>query len=285
MALLEGKKIAAKIKEELLVDIAAIKGEHGRVPKLCSVVVGHNSAALLYAKAQKRAAEGVGIAYDLYELPETITQIELNEKILALNADHTVTGIIVQMPLPEHLNPGQVFDRMNPKKDVEGVHADNLGLLVLRKEKMPPCTAQAAIELIESTGVDLYGAEVTIVGSSRIVGRPIALLLLEKMATTTVAHIGTHDTGNLEAHVRRADVLVVAVGRPHTIPGEWVKEGAVVIDIGINRVGDMVVGDVDFQEAHKRAAYITPVPGGVGPLTVYILMRNVIRAFKWQQGE
>ncbi|MBN1493266.1 MAG: bifunctional 5,10-methylenetetrahydrofolate dehydrogenase/5,10-methenyltetrahydrofolate cyclohydrolase, partial [Candidatus Omnitrophica bacterium] len=278
MKLLEGKTIAEKIKKVVTERVATIRSHHGRPPKLCAVMVGENSAAALYSKAQKRAAREVGIDYELLQLPDSVTQSELEDKIIALNNDATITGVIIQMPLPPHLDPGKVFDQLNPKKDVEGIHADNLGLLVLRKERMPPCTAQAAIELIGSTGVDLYGAEVTIVGSSRIVGRPIALLLLEKMATTTVTHIGTFERGKLEEHVRRADVLIVAVGKAQVIPGDWIKKGAIVIDIGINKNGDKVVGDVDFDSAAKNAAFITPVPGGVGPLTVYVLMRNVIRA-------
>jgi methylenetetrahydrofolate dehydrogenase (NADP+)/methenyltetrahydrofolate cyclohydrolase len=283
MKLLEGKVIAEKIKQAVIERVGSIRVGSGRVPKLCAVMVGENSASALYSKAQRRAAREVGVEYELRQLPESVTQRELEETIIALNKDKAVTGVIIQMPLPKHLDPGKVFDRLNPKKDVEGIHADNLGLLVLRKERMPPCTAQAAIELIESTGIDLYGAEVTIVGSSRIVGRPIALLLLEKMATTTVTHVATFERGSLEDHVRRADVLIVAVGKAHVIPGEWIKKGAVVIDIGINKLGEKVVGDVDFETASKNAAWITPVPGGVGPLTVYVLMRNVVRAFEWQQ--
>jgi methylenetetrahydrofolate dehydrogenase (NADP+)/methenyltetrahydrofolate cyclohydrolase len=283
MKLLEGKVIAEKIKQSVSERVSHIRAEYGCVPKLCAVMVGENNAAALYSKAQKRAAREVGVEYELCQLPESVTQRELEDTIIALNKDKAVTGVIIQMPLPCHLDPGKVFDRLNPRKDVEGIHADNLGLLVLRKERMPPCTAQAAIELIESTGIDLYGAEVTIVGSSRIVGRPIALLLLEKMATTTVTHVATFERGNLEEHIRRADVLIVAVGKAHVIEGEWIKKGAVVIDIGINKLGEKVVGDVDFETASKHAAWITPVPGGVGPLTVYVLMRNVIQAFEWQQ--
>lgn len=283
MKLLEGKKIAHHVRDAVAREVTGIHERYGRVPKLCAVLVGDDSAAQLYAKAQRRAAEEVGIDYSLCQLSASITQRELESRIHALNDDPAVTGVIVQLPLPGHLKPGHIFDIMSPRKDVEGIHADNLGLLVLRKERMPPCTAQAAIELIESTGRDLYGAEVVVVGSSRIVGRPIALLLLEKMATTTVAHIATYEKEQLEAHVRRADVLVVAVGKPRIIPGAWIKKDAIVIDIGINKVGDTVCGDVDFDTAVQQAAYITPVPGGVGPLTVHILMRNVIRAFHWQQ--
>ncbi len=283
MKLLEGKIIAETIKKSVIDSVVAIRTRSGRIPKLCAVMVGNNSAAALYSKAQKRAAQEVGIEYELRQLPESVSQRELEDTIAALNKNASVTGVIIQMPLPGHLDPGRVFDRLDPKKDVEGIHADNLGLLVLRKERMPPCTAQATIELIESTGIDLYGAEVTIVGSSRVVGRPITLLLLEKMATTTVTHIATFERGTLQDHVRRADVLIVAVGKPQVIKGEWIKKGAVVIDIGINKLGTKVVGDVDFETASKNAAWITPVPGGVGPLTVYVLMRNVVRAFEWQE--
>ena len=175
------------------------------------------------------------------------------------------------------------MNAITPEKDIEGVHPYNLGQLVLKKNIFVPCTAQAVMELVESTGMNLYGAEVVIVGSGKVVGRPLSLIFMERMATTTICNIATSERNLLEDHVKKAEVLIVAVGRPGVIPGEWIRGGSIVIDVGINRVNDKIVGDVDFEGARMKASYITPVPGGVGPLTVAILMRNVLTAYKIQR--
>ena len=192
-------------------------------------------------------------------------------------------GIIIQMPLPASIDYKKISQYIEPAKDVEGMHPANIGKLLFGKSKLVPCTAAAAMELINSTGVDLYGKEVVIVGHSEIVGKPLAMLLLDKFATVTVCHIGTSKAGKLEEHVKQAEILIVAVGKAGLIKGHLIKEGAIVIDVGINRVADKIVGDVEFEAAEKRASWITPVPGGVGPLTVTMLMRNLVEAAKSQE--
>lgn len=277
--LLEGKPIAEKIKEEIKSEVSSLK----KKPVLASIQVGDNAGAEAYVKSQKKTAEGLGIEYQFHKLAQDTTETALIEFIQKLNADKSVNGIIIQMPLPSQIDYKKISQFILPEKDVEGMHPANIGKIVFGKAKILPCTPAAVMELLNSTGVDLYGKEVVIVGHSEIVGKPLSLLLLDKFATVTVCHIGTSKAGKLEEHVRKAEVLIVAVGKAGLIKGEWIKEGAIVIDVGINRVGDKIVGDVEFETAEKRASYITPVPGGVGPLTVTMLMRNVIEAAKLQQ--
>lgn len=277
--LLEGKLIAEKIKEGIKLEVAALKNK----PVLASILVGDNPGALAYVKSQSKAAENLGIEYRLQNLAQDITEDALIEFVRKLNSDNSVNGIIIQMPLPPAIDYKKISQFISADKDIEGMHPANIGKILFGKAKLIPCTAASAMELITSTGMDLYGKEVVIVGHSEIVGKPLALLLLDKFATVTVAHIGTSKAGKLEEHVRRAEVLVVAVGKVGLIKGDWVKEGAVVIDVGINRVNEKIVGDVEFEGAEKRASFITPVPGGVGPLTVTMLMRNLVAAAKSQQ--
>jgi methylenetetrahydrofolate dehydrogenase (NADP+)/methenyltetrahydrofolate cyclohydrolase len=277
--LLEGKPLAEVIKEEIKKQVASLKAK----PVLASIMVGDNAGAASYVKSQSKAAQNLGIEYRLQTLPQGITEGALIEFIRKLNTDKTVNGIIIQMPLPAEIDYKKISRFILPEKDIEGMHPANIGKLLFGKAKLIPCTAASAMELINSSGIDLYGKEVVIVGHSEIVGKPLALLLLDKFATVTVCHIGTSKAGKLEEHVRRAEVLIVAVGKAGLIKGDWVKEGAVVIDVGINRVNDKIVGDVEFEGAEKRAGFITPVPGGVGPLTVTMLMRNLVEAAKSQQ--
>ena len=277
--LLEGKPLAESIKEEIKRQVVSLKIK----PVLASILVGENAGAATYVKSQTRVAENLGIEYRLQTLAQDITEDVLIDFIRKLNTDKSVNGIIIQMPLPPAIDYKKISQFILPEKDIEGMHPANIGKLLFGKAKLIPCTAASAMELINSSGIDLYGKEVVIVGHSEIVGKPLALLLLDKFATVTVCHIGTSKAGKLEEHVRKAEVLVVAVGRVGLIKGEWIKEGAVVIDVGINRVGDKIVGDVEFEGAEKRAAFITPVPGGVGPLTVTMLMRNLVEAAKSQQ--
>jgi len=281
--LLKGKPLADRIKEELNKEIILLKAKAGSVPVLASVLVGDNQGAQIYANSQKKVADALGIEYHLEKLPDTIQQNELVDFIKKLNQDSSVSGIIVQMPLPKQIDYKIISSFIAPEKDAEGMHPHNLGKVLLGKAKIAPCTAKAAFELVKSTGAKLYGKEVVVVGHSEIVGKPLSLLFLEEFATTTVCHIGTSEAGKLVEHVGAAEILCVAVGRAGLIKGEWVKEGAIVIDIGINRVNGKVVGDVEFQEAEKRASFITPVPGGVGPLTTTMLMKNTIEAFKLQR--
>jgi len=276
--LLEGKPIAEKIKEDIKKEIQSL----GKKPVLVSVQVGENAGAEAYAKSQKKTADSLGIDYQFHKLGQDTTEKALCEVIQKFNADKSVNGIIIQMPLPAQIDYKKISQFILPEKDAEGMHPANMGKIVFGKAKILPCTPAAVMELLNSCCQDIYGKEVVIVGHSEIVGKPLALLLLEKFATVTVCHIGTSKAGKLQEHVSKAEILIVAVGKANLIKGEWVKDGAVVIDVGINRVADKIVGDVEFDAASQRAGYITPVPGGVGPLTVTMLMRNVAEAAKAQ---
>jgi len=285
--LLEGKPIAERIKEEIKQEILKL----GSRPVLASIMVGENAGAEAYVKSQAKAAENLGIEYQFHKLPAETQENDLTGFIKKLNDDKKVSGIIIQMPLPQQIDYKKISQFILPEKDIEGMHPANIGKIIFgtstslsaSKARIVPCTAQAAMELINSTGVDLYGKEVVVVGHSEIVGKPLALLLLEKFATVTVCHIGTSKAGKLEEHVKKADILIVAVGKAGLIKGDLVKDGAIVIDVGINRIDGKIVGDVEFEPAEKKASYITPVPGGVGPLTVTMLMRNLVEAAKLQK--
>jgi len=277
--LLEGRPIAERIKEELKAEINSL----GIKPVLASIQVGENVGAETYVKSQKKTAQDLGIDYQFYKLEANITESKLIEFIEKLNLDKNINGIIIQMPLPTQIDYKKISQFILPDKDIEGMHPVNIGKIIFGKAKILPCTPQAVMELLKQTGVDLYGKEVVVVGHSEIVGKPLSLLLLDKFATVTVCHIGTSSAGKLEEHVKNAEVLIVAVGKANLIKGNWIKEGSIVIDVGINRVDDKIVGDVEFIEAQKRASWITPVPGGVGPLTVIMLMRNLVEATKLQR--
>ena len=279
--LLEGGRIAEKIIEDVKEDVEKLKGK-GITPCLNALQVGENPGSKVYIRSQKRASEKVGIDYTLHQFDEFISQKELEEFIDKLNKDKKVNGIILQMPLPSHLNTQALQWRIDPHKDAEGVSPANMGLIVYGKPGLGPCTAMAVMELINSTKAELYGKRVTMVGHSDIVGKPVSLLLLHKFATVSVCHIATGERGDLPKYVKNAEILIVAVGKANLIKGEWIKEGAIVIDVGINRVGGKIVGDVEFEVAQKKASYITPVPGGVGPVTTAILLRNTVEATKIQ---
>lgn len=278
--LLEGKPIALKIKEEIKKDVREITAKLIRKPVLAGVQIGDNAAADVYFKSQIKCAAELDIEYQHHKLNSDIAQDKFFSFIDSLNNNKSVTAIFVQMPLPKHIDFRLLYKHISPEKDAEGMHPENLGKLFFGKAKFIPCTAHSVMELLKSTGVNLYGKEVVVVGHSEIVGKPLSLLLLEQFATTTVCHIATGERGLTQEHVKRAEVLVVSVGRANLIKGEWIKEGAIVVDVGINRVNDKIVGDVEFEEAAKCASWITPVPGGVGPLTVAMLMRNVVEAAK-----
>ena len=282
--IINGKEIAAKIKEKVKADVESLKRK-GIIPKLVAVSVGENPASAVYIQQQKKNCEKIGIMYELKQLSENTDEQKLISFIEQLNSDEEITGIILQLPLPSGIDVRNVQSKISPLKDVEGVNPANMGWIVYGRPFLAPCTALAVKEIIDSTGVDLYGKEVVMVGHSDIVGKPVALLLVDKFATTCICHIGTSDAGMLETHVRRADILIVAVGKANLIPGEWIKEGAIVIDVGINRVGDKIVGDVEFEKAKEKASLITPVPGGVGPVTTAILLRNTVEAAKRLKGE
>ncbi len=280
---LDGNAVAERLKGELARALARLA--NGRVtPTLASLQVGNQAASALFIRAQARHAAGLGINFRTVRVPENISQSELEARIRELNVDAGVHGIFVQNPLPSPLDPQRISAAIDPAKDVEGIHPQNSARRFFGRGRIGSCTALAVMELIESTGVDLKGKEAVVIGHSEIVGRPVTMLLLDQLATTTVCHVGTTAAGRLVEHVRRAEILVVAVGRPRLIKGEWIRPGAIVIDVGINVVAGHVVGDVEFDEAAKRAAFITPVPGGVGPVTVVMVMRNLVEAFKLQQG-
>jgi len=283
--LLEGKPIAEIIKVQLQEEIKGLKDKFNITPALATIQVGENPQAAIYLKSQKRLAKELGIEFQEHNLASSTSETALIDYIKKLNQDKSVSGILLQLPLPAQINYKNIPIHIAPQKDVEGMHPENVGQALFGKMRIGSCTALAVMELIASTGIDLYGKEAVIVGHSEIVGKPVSLLLLDKFVTTTICHIATGQRGYLPTHVKRAEILVVAVGKPGIIQGEWVKEGAIVIDVGINRVEGKIVGDVEFDKAFERASYITPVPGGVGPVTVMMLMRNLVEAAKLQQGD
>jgi len=282
--ILDGNKKADEIKCELSDRIESLRCSIGSVPRLAALQIGEGGAFSVYANSQKRIANAISMDYELIKLAGSVSEQDLIKKIIQLNEDESVTGIILQSPLPDGFDIIKITSFISSDKDVEGISPENKGKLLLNAYKVLPPTASAAMELIHLCGIDLYGKEVVIIGHSGIVGKPLAMLLLDKLATVTVCHIATSEKGNLVEHTRRAQVLIVAVGKSNLVKGEWVKKGAVVIDIGINRVDGKIVGDVDFDGASKRASYITPVPGGVGPLTTTMLMRNCVELFQKQKG-
>ena len=282
--LIDGRAVAARAKEELKKEIVELETKYQSSPLLLAVQVGENPASASYLKSQKKGCEEVGIDYQVQELPREISEKELVQFIKEKNQDEKITGIILQMPLPQQIDAEKVQEAIDPKKDVEGVNPQNMGLLFYGWPGLVPCTALAVMELIKSTGTSIKGKQVTLVGHSALVGKPLALLLLSSefdSATTTVCHIATQD---LAANTKRAEILIVAVGKPGLIKGDMVREGAIVIDVGINRVEGKIVGDVIFDEAKEKASMITPVPGGVGPVTAAMLLKNTLEAWKIQLG-
>ncbi len=281
--ILDGKALSQKLQDSLKKEVALLRREVGGVPHLVNVMIGREPSACAYANSQKKVAEYIGISYDLEILPPDVSQKDLAAVIKKLDTDLGVHGIMLHKPVPAHIDYRAVGNQIDPSKDMEGVNVANIGKMILGDTRIIPCTPAAVMEHIRSTGINLRGKEAVVVGHSEIVGKPLSLLLLAEYATVTVCHIATSEAGRLIEHIRRADVLVVAVGRPALIKGDWIKEGSVVIDVGINKIDAKIVGDVEFESAKKRAAFITPVPGGVGPVTVVMLMRNGIEAFKLQK--
>jgi methylenetetrahydrofolate dehydrogenase (NADP+)/methenyltetrahydrofolate cyclohydrolase len=274
--LLKGSDVAGALKRDLAPRLARLT----RAPQL-RVLYFENPASRLYWQAQRKLADELGIGTDQsVACPQQATQAELERIIQQWNADPAVHGIFVHQPMPPGIDPQRISAVIDPRKDVEGIHPQNSARRFFARARIGSCTALAVLELIESTGADLAGKEAVVVGHSEIVGRPVSMLLLDKLATTTICHAATK---NLEDHVRRADILVVAVGKPHLIKGPWIKAGAIVIDVGINVVDGKVVGDVEFDAARARAGWITPVPGGVGPVTVMMVMKNTVTACEQQE--
>ncbi|SFR43469.1 methylenetetrahydrofolate dehydrogenase (NADP+) / methenyltetrahydrofolate cyclohydrolase [Pseudidiomarina maritima] len=273
---IDGKQVAQQVRDEVKQGVAKRLAAGARAPGLAVVMVGEDPASAVYVGSKRNACKEVGIVSKAFDLPASTSQAELEALIDQLNEDAEVDGILVQLPLPQGLDAQAILERINPFKDVDGFHPFNMGRLAQRNPALRPCTPRGVITLLDSIGLDLHGKNAVVVGASNIVGRPMSLELLLAGATTTVCHRFTND---LKEHVQRADVLVVAVGKPNFIPGEWVKHGAVVIDVGINRLpSGKLVGDIEFDAAEQRASYITPVPGGVGPMTVATLMQNTLQA-------
>lgn len=274
--IIDGKAVAADLKQQLKQATEARIAAGKRRPGLAVVLIGDNPASKVYVGSKRRSCEEIGYKSVAYDMPDNTSQDELLALIDQLNADDEIDGILVQLPLPQHIDGETVIEHIAPHKDVDGFHPYNIGRLAQRMPVLQPCTPKGIITLLKSTGVDLKGQEAVVVGASNIVGRPMALELLLAGCTTTVCH---RWTTNLEEQVRRADVLVVAVGKPGFIPGDWIKPGAIVIDVGINRLDNgKLTGDVDFEGAKEKASWITPVPGGVGPMTVATLLENTLFA-------
>lgn len=278
--IVDGKRIAREMSDSVRNKIEALYLSSGVRPRLVSLSAGRSEGSDIYVNMQSRLAREVGIEFSQVELPCSASQEDILSKIQELNEDDTVTSVIVQKPLPEGINHDKIVASLHPEKDAEGIHPYNLGKILRMEAQIVPCTPGAVMKVLTSEGVDLFGKEVVIIGHSAIVGKPLSLMMLNALATTTVCHIGTHEKGDLKEHSRRADILIVAVGRANMVKGDWIKPGAVVIDVGINRVADKIVGDVDFSQVSAKASLITPVPGGVGPVTVAILMRNVYRTYR-----
>ena len=274
--IIDGKAIAKSVRNKVGQTVKKLVAKGERPPGLAVILVGMDPASQVYVNSKRKACEEVGFVSRSYDLPDTTSQFELRHLIDELNNDDQVDGILVQLPLPGGLNPEDLLERISPQKDVDGFHPYNIGRLAQRSPVLRPCTPKGIMTMLQTCGVNVRGMEAVIVGASNIVGRPMGSELLLKACTTTICHKFTKD---LEFHVRRADLLVVAIGKPEFIPGDWIKEGAIVIDVGINRLEDgSLVGDVEFEVAKQKASYITPVPGGVGPMTVASLIENTLEA-------
>ena len=276
--IIDGKQIAKELKEQMREQVAALTEQYGRKPCLDVIIVGENPASMSYVRSKIKATEYCGFDGELIQLPETTSQEELLRIIRERNDNQNVDGILVQLPLPKHIDEQCVINAITPEKDVDGFHPTNVAKLWLNQDTIVPCTPMGIVALLEKSGTPLEGRHAVVVGRSNIVGKPIAKLLLDKHCTVTIAH---SRTANLAAVCREADILIVAVGRPQMITGDMVKPGATVIDVGINRIADgRLVGDVDFDSVAPVAGAITPVPGGVGPMTITMLMHNTIECYK-----
>ncbi len=275
--LIDGKLIAKQVRQHVASYVESLQQANKRQPGLAVVLVGHDAASQVYVANKRKACEEVGFISRSFDLPSDTTQQELLSLIDELNVDKEIDGILVQLPLPAGLNAERILERIQPHKDVDGFHPYNIGRLAQRIPALRPCTPKGIMTMIEATKRPIKGLDAVIVGASNIVGRPMGLELLLAGCTVTTCHKFTQDLRN---HVSRADLLVVAVGKPNFIPGDWIKPGAIVIDVGINRLSDgSLVGDVEFDKAKDKAGWITPVPGGVGPMTVASLIENTLEAY------
>jgi methylenetetrahydrofolate dehydrogenase (NADP+) / methenyltetrahydrofolate cyclohydrolase len=280
--ILHGRPVADKVLAEVKAGVAALKQKTGVEPTLAVILVGEDPASQIYVRNKKRAADEVGIASRDFLFPQGCTQAELLDTIRRINADAALHGVLLQLPLPKGMDEDQAVAAIAPQKDADGLHPMSLGNLLGGKPTAVPCTPAGCIEILDHYGIPIEGAEAVMVGRSRLVGKPLAQLLLARNATVTMCHTRTRD---LAAHCRRADILCVAAGKPRVITGDMIKEGAVVIDVGVNRLDTgKLAGDVDFESASQRARAITPVPGGVGPMTIAMLMKNTLLAATRQLG-
>ena len=283
--IISGKKIAKEIRKELKVEIAALKEEHGIVPGLATVLVGQDPASHVYVRSKRKTCARLGINSVHHELPEDTSEAAVLKLVEELNNDPEIDGILVQLPLPRHINDKKVLVTIDPDKDVDGFHPINVGKLVVGEETYLPCTPHGVQQLLVRAGVQIEGADVVVVGRSNIVGKPVANILVQKApganATVTIVHTRTRD---IAAHTRRADILIVAAGRPNAVTADMVKDGVAVIDVGVNRLEDGLCGDVDFEAIKEKASFITPVPGGVGPMTITMLMMNTVKAARGRIG-
>ena len=281
--ILDGKALAATVTDEVRAAVAARVVRGRPAPGLAVVLVGENAASQVYVRNKRKTTEGVGMRSFAHDFPADVPEAELLALIDRLNADPSVSGILVQLPLPAHIDPERVTERIEPLKDVDGFHPYNVGRLVLKRPTLRPCTPYGCMKLLAATGEPLAGKHAVVIGQSNIVGRPMALELLMARCTVTVCHSATRD---LPGIVRQGDVVVAGVGKAKFVPGDWVKQGAIVIDVGINRMPDgKLCGDVDFEGASVHASWITPVPGGVGPMTIAMLLSNTLRAAELQDAK
>ncbi|MCM1007369.1 MAG: bifunctional methylenetetrahydrofolate dehydrogenase/methenyltetrahydrofolate cyclohydrolase FolD [Ruminococcus flavefaciens] len=281
--IIDGKAVSASVKQEVAEEAARLKEEMGLKIGLAVVIVGNNPASRVYVNNKKKACEAVGFNSYEYALDENTTQEQLLDLINVLNRDDKVNGILVQLPLPSHINEKTVIEAISPAKDVDAFHAVNVGKIMIGEYAFLPCTPAGVMRLIESTGTDITGKNCVVIGRSNIVGKPMAMLLLHQNGTVTICH---SKTKNLKEICLNADILVAAVGRANFVTGDMIKEGAVVIDVGMNRLENgKLCGDVEFESAEKKASYITPVPGGVGPMTIAMLMKNTLTAAIQQAGK
>ena len=276
--IIDGKRISAEIRAEIKAETEAFAAEHGYRPGLAVIIVGEDPASQVYVRNKRKACEEVGFYSEAYELPAETTQEELNALVDKLNANEKIHGILCQLPLPKHLDENEVILRIDPKKDVDAFHPVNVGRIMIGDYSFLPCTPAGVMALLERSGIEISGKECVVVGRSNIVGKPQAMLLLHANGTVTICHSRTK---NLAEVCRRADILVAAIGKADFFTGDMVKDGAVVIDVGMNRRADgKLTGDVDFASVEPKASYITPVPGGVGPMTITMLMKNTLTAAK-----
>ena len=281
MNIIDGKAISAKCKSEIAEEIKALTNDGRRAPRLAVILVGDDPASAVYVRNKKLACQAVGITSLEYLLDKDESEEKLLELIEFLNKDEGVDGILVQMPVPKQIDPDRVIEAIHPDKDVDAFHAYNVGKLFTGNPRFMPCTPAGVMRLIHETGVSVSGKNCVVVGRSNIVGKPMGALLLAENGTVTICHSRTND---LASFTKNADILIAACGKPKMITGDMVKEGAVLIDVGINRVGDKLVGDLDYESCSEKASFITPVPGGVGPMTIAMLMQNTLTSYKMRFG-